>query len=179
VTALLVRGVSYGDVARLSGALSRRGDVQAIFPGRVMNQLLAYLNAGRTALAAVSAVAAAVAFIMVLIAILAASLDRRRQIATLRAIGASRADIVALLMAEAALIAGAGAVAGVAIGKGAALLLASRVEQAGAPPLGGPTLDASDLVIALAAVALALAAGAIPAWLACRQDVARNLAADS
>ena len=40
ITALLIHGKSYGDVARRSATLSQRQDVQAIFPGRVVTQAL-------------------------------------------------------------------------------------------------------------------------------------------
>lgn len=178
LTALLVRGAGYGDVARLSGALSRRGDVQAIFPGRVVTRLVGYLDTGRRTILAISAAAGSCAFVTVLISILAAAADRRRQIATLRAIGAAPRDIVALLMAEALIIVGGGAVVGLALGKLAFAVFAARVERAGAPPLAS-TLGVSDLAVVLGAIGLALAAGAVPAWLACRADVARDLAASS
>lgn len=176
ITALLVHAKSYGDIARLSAQLSRRGDVQAIFPGRVATQLLSYLQRGQDVVTAMAWLAAGIAIFAITVSLLAAAIERRRQIATLRAIGASRSVVFGVLAFEAGIIAGIGAIVGVVLGRVVANLIAWQVtSQSGlllVPAPVGPT----ELSIALVAVALGLAAGAVPAYIACREDVSRNLA---
>ncbi len=175
ITALIVHGKSYGDVARLSAALSRRQDVQAIFPGRIATQLLSYMQRGETVLKAISWLAAGIAAFAITVSLLAASIERRRQIATLRAIGAPRRTVFGVLAAEAAMLAGLGAAAGVVLGHAFAWALARILERQSGLVLDPATIGMTDGAIALAAVALGIAAGLVPAYLACRQDVADNL----
>ncbi len=176
ITAVLVHGKGYGDVARLSAWLARRPDVQALFPGRVATQLLSYLQRGQTVASAMAWLAAGLATFAITISLLAAAIERRRQIAMLRAIGASRAVVFGTLAGEAGLIAGGGAVAGVVLGRALAQLLALHLAAAHGLHLHLGPLGLEDLWAALGAVALGLAAGAIPAYVACREDVAKNLA---
>jgi len=176
ITALLLHGKSYGDVARLSAQLSRRPDVQAVFPGRVATQLLGYLQRGQSVVTAMAWLAAGIATFAVTVSLLAAAIERRRQIAMLRAIGASRSVVFGVLAAEAGLIAGAGAIAGIGLGHALAYIVAAQITRRSGLHLVAAPLDISDFGVAFLAVALGMAAGAIPAYVACRGDVARNLA---
>lgn len=176
ITALLVHGKSYGDVARLSAQLSRRGDVQAVFPGRVATQLLSYLQRGQVVVTAMAWLAAGIAVFAITVSLLAAAIERRRQIATLRAIGASRGVVFGVLAIEAGIITGIGAIAGLVLGRAVAHLVAWQVASQSGLQLVPAPLGLAEFSIALVAVALGLAAGAIPAYVACREDVSRNLA---
>lgn len=176
ITALLLHGKSYGDVARLSAQLSRRPDVQAVFPGRVATQIMGYLQRGQSVLTAMAWLAAGIATFAVMISLLAASIERRRQIAMLRAIGASRGIVFGVLAAEAGIIAGIGAIVGVLLGRLSAHLVAGQVSSRSGLHLAPASFGLSDVTIALVALLLGMAAGAVPAYIACREDVARNLA---
>lgn len=176
ITALLIHGKGYGDVARLSAQLSRRTDVQAIFPGRVATQLLSYMQRGQTVVTAMAWLAAGIATFAVMVSLLAAAIERRRQIAMLRAIGASRSVVFGVLAAEAGIIAGVGAVAGVLLGSVVTHVVAWQVSSRSGLLLVPAPIGLSDLTVALVAIVLGMAAGAIPAYIACREDVARNLA---
>jgi putative ABC transport system permease protein len=94
----------------------------------------------------------------------------------LRALGASRRVVFGVLAVEAGVIAGIGALAGIALGRAIAAFIGWWVARESGLQLVPMPIGLSDLATALAAVSLGLAAGAIPAYLACRQDVARNLA---
>lgn len=176
ITALLVHGKSYGDVARLSAQLSRRGDVQAVFPGRVATQLLTYLQRGQVVVTAMAWLAAGIAVFAITVSLLAAAIERRRQIATLRAIGASRSVVFGVLAVEAGIITSIGATAGIVLGRAVAHLVAWQVSHQSGFQLVPAPLGPAEFSIALVAVTLGLAAGTIPAYIACREDVSRNLA---
>lgn len=176
ITALLIHGKSYGDVARLSSQLSRRPDVQAVFPGRVATQILSYLNRGQAVVTAMAWLAAGIATFAIMVSLLAASIERRRQIAMLRAIGAARRLVFGVLAAEAGIIAGAGAAAGIVLGHGLAQVVAWQVSNQSGLQLVPPPIGLADVSTALVAVVLGIAAGAVPAYISSREDVSRNLA---
>lgn len=175
ITALIVHGKSYGDVARLSAALSRRQDVQAVFPGRVATQVLSHMQRGEAVLKAMAWLAAGIAAFTVAVSLLAAAIERRRQIATLRAIGAPRGTVFGALAIEASMLAGLGAATGVVFGHATAWAIARVLQRQSGLMLEPAPIGMTDGAIALAAMALGVAAGLVPAYLACRQDVAENL----
>lgn len=176
ITALLVQGRGYADLTRIAGAFAQHPSAQAIFPARTVTRLLEYLRIGEGVVVGLAWLATAMAFVAIAISMLAATLERRRQIATLRALGAGRGMILRLLLAEALLISAFGSVAGITAGRGAAHLLAWAVERASGFRMELLPLGAGDIIICLSAIALGMLAGAIPAYAACRQDVAQNLA---
>ena len=159
ITALLIHGKSYGDVARLSATLSQRQDVQAIFPGRVATQVLNYMQRGEVVLKAMAWLAAGIAAFAITVSLLAASIERRRQIATLRAIGATRRTVFGVLAIEAAMIAGVGALVGIALGAAIARIVAWQLALQSGLVLDLAPIGISDLSIASAAVVLGVAAG--------------------
>jgi predicted permease len=97
---------------------------------------------------------------------------RTRELGTRLALGASRADIVRLVMRQAAIIAGAGLVVGVVTGLAAARALSSMLF--GVPPWDPLALGAAGLVLATTA----LGASYLPARQASRVDPASTLASE-
>jgi putative ABC transport system permease protein len=176
VTALLIQGRGYADVSRLAAALGQRSDVQTIFPARVMTRLLSYLRVGEGVLLGVAWLSTGLSFLAVTISMLAATMERRRQIATLRVVGATRAALAKVLAAEAGIIAGLGAIAGIALGRVAAAVIAARIERSGGLHLELAAFELADLAIATGAVLLGALTGALSAAIACREDIAPNLA---
>jgi len=101
--------------------------------------------------------------------------QRRRQIAVLRVLGASKGRIFNLVLTESVLIGLMGAAAGVLLAFVGAVFAAGIVK--GRIGLGvDPALPARPVVaVVLATVALAAVAGIIPAIVGYRTSVARNL----
>ena len=97
---------------------------------------------------------------------------RTRELGTRLALGATRADIVRLVMREAGILAAAGLVVGVASGLFAARALA--VILYGVPPWDPLALAGAGVLL----TTTALVAGYIPARRAARLDPARTLAAE-
>jgi len=97
---------------------------------------------------------------------------RTRELGTRLALGASRRDIVALVMKQAAAIAGAGLVAGVVTGLVAARALASVLYDV--PPWDPLAIGAAGAVLTVTA----LAASYLPARRAARVDPATTLSLD-
>lgn len=176
ITALLVQGQSYPDLLRLAATVGRSPFAQAVFPARIVTRLLEYLRIGEGILLGVSWLTTVVAFFAIMISMLAATIDRRRQVATLRALGAGRWVIAKVMLLEAGLVATFGAVAGIGAGRGAAYLLASLVQRMSGLRLELRPIAPEDILMVLVAAALGILAGAVPAYSAYRQDIARNLA---
>jgi len=97
---------------------------------------------------------------------------RTRELGTRLALGASRRDIVWLVMRQAGIIAGAGLVAGTVAGLAAARALSSMLY--GVPPWDPPALLAAGAVLTVTA----LAASYFPARRASRVDPAMTLASE-
>jgi len=175
ITSLLIHGRSYADVARFVAALGQRESVQAIYPGRVATQIMGYMKTGQAVLLASAWLSICIACIAVMISLLAAAIDRRRQIATLRAIGAPRTVIFGTLLGEAAIICIAGSLAGILLGRATARAIAWRIEGTSGFHIDLLPIGSTEMVIVAAAVGLGLLAGALPAYLACREDITKNL----
>lgn len=165
--------IDVGSVAELEAVkertrrilLERHGeeDVTLITEAAVVDSLSAILNALTLALAAIAAISLAVAGIGILNVLLVAVSERTAEIGLLRAMGASRRQVMGCFLAEAILLSGAGGALGLAAGA-----LGVRV-------LVGiwPALPASPPAWAVvSAVALSLAVGAVFGWLPARRAAA-------
>lgn len=101
--------------------------------------------------------------------------QRRRQIAVLRVLGCSRGRVFGLIVTESAVLGMLGAAAGVLLGFVAGEIVAGAMRRELGlviqPRIGGEWL----LVITVATVLLASAAGVVPAMMAYRTSVARSL----
>jgi putative ABC transport system permease protein len=113
---------------------------------------------------AISAIGLIVGGIGIMNVMLAAVAERTREVGIRRAHGARRRDIAAQFLAESSLMAGAGGLAGAALGVAGSTLIQQYA--------GWPTaLSASMLVLALlSAVAVGVGFGLYPAWRAAKLD---------
>lgn len=101
--------------------------------------------------------------------------QRRRQIAVLRVLGASRARVFNLVLTESAMIGLLGAVAGVLAAAGGLVVVAGVMKRSvGLVIDAGLAPDVAMIVMSLTIV-LASLAGVIPAAMAYRTSVAKNL----
>jgi putative ABC transport system permease protein len=97
------------------------------------------------------------------------------EIGVLRALGARRSQVFAAVLLEASLICGAGALVGIAIGHGGALLAAPLMESRAGVRFEAAGLLPHEPLFVLVLVGLGCVAGVLPAMSAYRVDVARAL----
>ena len=145
--------------------LERHGeeDVTLITEAAVVDSLSAILNALTLALAAIAAISLAVAGIGILNVLLVAVSERTAEIGLLRAMGASRRQVMGCFLAEAILLSGAGGALGLAAGAlGVRILVGIWPALPAAPPAWA----------VVSAVALSLAVGAVFGWLPARRAAA-------
>lgn len=145
--------------------LERHGeeDVTLITEAAVVDSLSAILNALTLALAAIAAISLAVAGIGILNVLLVAVAERTAEIGLLRAVGASRRQVMGCFLAEAILLSGAGGALGLAAGAlGVRVLVGIWPALPAAPPTWA----------VVAAVVTSLAVGAVFGWLPARRAAA-------
>lgn len=176
VPAVLVKPASIADAYRLRQDYRARADTVAVFPAEVLTGLYGMLGDARQVLAAVAAAAQGlVAAALVLVTVVHIG-QRRRQIGALRAFGAPRGAIFALVWTELFALVACGVALGVAGGWGAARILSALIaqRQGFALPVEVAPGDMAGVALLLA-VAAALAA--LPALIAYRQSALASLRA--
>ena len=176
VTAVLLRAKRMSDLPSLHRELNVATATQAVFPSAVLLTIFNLLAVVEEALAAIMAIVVVVVLLYVLVSMYGATLERKREIATMRALGARRTTLLRIVLMESATLAAAGGVAGLFGGHGVAYLGASWLASRGVlvgDPFAFGTLEPIVLVSVLL---LGLLAGLLPAVLAYRTEVAENLA---
>lgn len=149
--------------------------LQAVIPGVALAQLWSVVGAAERTLAAVAAFVVLTGLVSILTAILTSLNERRREMAILRALGARPHHVFVLLVAEAALIALAGALIGAAATYGALNLLAPLLEARFGILLPSLTPGLYDLAIVGAVTGASAVLGMFPAWRAYRNSLADGM----
>lgn len=149
--------------------------LSAVLPGAALGELWGLVGVAETALGAVSAMVVATALLGMVTTVLATLGERRREMAILRSVGARPAHVLGLLVAEAGLMALAGAALGVAILYSALAVARPLIDARFGIyiELGPP--GAAELAALAGVVAAGSAAGLLPAWRAYRLSLADGM----
>ena len=155
--------------------LRRDGSITVAIPANEVQRLFGIVASIDVLFIAMAAATLVTSGVAILLAMVNSMSERRRQVAILRVLGASKGRIFMLVLTESTLIGLAGSAFGVAI-CAAALFIATGWMRAAHGIVIAPELDArSAVVVAMGTTALAALAGVVPAVLAYRVSVARNL----
>jgi putative ABC transport system permease protein len=175
LTAVFVVPTNQAVVTPLWQEFLRRNDAQAAFPGRELGGLFDQLRQAERLLTAVGYLAAGMATLTMLLAMYSATAVQAQQFAILRGLGASRLNLVRLVLFETLLLSLLGALLGRLLGYVAAGVIASNL--AGNTAVGIPIRFLPELepLLWLLPLVLALAAGLYPAIMAYRVDVVAKL----
>lgn len=177
VTAALVGLHSRSAVFRVQRQLNAHtGEpLTAILPGATLQQLWSLVGIAERALLAVSALVVVVGLAGMVAVVLASLGERRRELAILRALGASPRAVFALLAVESLLLAAAGIALGLALlyGAGAALAPWLAAQHGLQLSLGWPA--ASEWRLLGAVLAASLVASLLPGLRAYRQSLADGM----
>ena len=176
LTAVLVRARRMSDLPALHRELNVSAETQAVFPSAVLLDIFNLLGLAEDALAMILAVVAVVVLLYLFVSMYGATLARTREIATMRALGARRTTIFAMVLIESCVITLVGGLAGILGGHGVAYAGARLLALRGgfvAQPLAVGWLQP---VVLVTVVGLGALAGLIPAMLAYRTEVGDNLA---
>jgi len=176
VTALLIRYASPIAAAQLPRQINTRSALQAASPAVESARLVRLLGVGMEALRVFAWVLVGTAGIALFISLFSALSERRRDLALLRSLGLSRMRVLALVLLEGLLLCAAGGILGIAGGHLAAELVGRHVPAAADWALTGALWAPGEGWLLAAALAVGLLASLLPALLAYRVDVARELA---
>lgn len=159
---------------RVRYAWNDRLDVQAAWPVLEVRKLFGVVGNIDAALRIIAALVVVVALVGVLVALSNTMSARQHEFAVLRALGARRRTILALVVGESAAISLFGGILGLGLAAFGAWLAASRVRaETGVSLTAMPGL--ADLWFLLAVTAVGALAGLVPAWRAYRTEAARAL----
>lgn len=177
VTAALVGLESRAAVLRVQRFVNEYRDepLLAILPGATLQELWSLVGVAERALLAVSALVVAVG-LAGLAAVMVASLgERRRELAILRALGASPREVFALLAAEALLLALAGCALGLLLLYAAVGTLSPRLESQWGLVVTLAPPSAREALLLAAVVGAGLLASLVPGWRAYRLSLADGM----
>jgi putative ABC transport system permease protein len=178
LTAILVRSASPAAAVFLPNKLNEGNQAQAVLPIREIHGLFAvivepieWLLLGLTVLIVV------VSGIGILVSIYNSMSDRRREIAVMRALGARRSTVMAIVLIESVLLSLGGGAFGWLLGRGLIAALSPAIAAETGVAIGLAPLLPAELLLIPGLVILAAVVGYLPAMTAYRTDVARALAA--
>jgi putative ABC transport system permease protein len=157
-------------------AVNQESALQAASPAFETARLLSLVGVGLDTLRGFGALLIASAGLSVFIALWNAMQERRYDLAVLRLLGASRGALLAQPLLEGLLLAGAGALLGLALGHGVAELLGRLLRPAQSLGLSGMVWLPGEVYVVLLALAVGALAALLPALQAWRTDIAAVLA---
>jgi putative ABC transport system permease protein len=176
VPAIAVKPASFAAAYSLRQRYRAADDTMAVFPAEVLIQLYGLLGDVRDLVAALSVLTQVLVIGAVLLAVLATIALRRKSIAVLRALGASRPFVFVTVWLSVALMLSVGAVLGLGLGYlGAIAVSAAFAARTGVALPVALSWQEMHLVIAIIVIGLALAT--VPAALAYRGSVSAALRA--
>ena len=173
VPAIVVKPKSFADAYALRQQY-RAETTMAVFPGEVLTRLYGTLGDARRVLSAVATGAQLLVGAAILMVIAVHVLQRRRQIGALRAFGAPRAVVLAMVWLEVFMILAFGLLVGFGIGYAAARVLSQRLGEASGVALP-VEFQPSDTWTLLAFLCMAAIVTLLPALIAYRQTPAQAL----
>jgi putative ABC transport system permease protein len=178
LTAVAIRLRDPALLRAASERLQRIPGAQVVTLTEMMGTFLNLVGAVRTLLLSISLVAITICVLSVFNTLLAAVVERSGEISVMRAIGASRWQILGLITTEAFLLSGIGSLSGVLsallAGHGVENLVKGFVPLAPIESLMSPTADILLKSVALGG-AIGVLGGLYPAWRASRLDPAKAL----
>jgi putative ABC transport system permease protein len=176
LTAVLVRPQRLSDVPALHREFNVAPDSQAVIPSAVLLTIFNLLSLVEEVITMMLAIVAVIMLLYLFVSMYSATLYRRREIATMRALGARRLTILTIVLLESCMITLMGGVLGLFGGYGIAQLGAQIIAERGGLVLSPPVLTPLQPLVLAGVVGLGTLAGLIPAITAYRTEVAENLA---
>ena len=176
ITALLIQYASPIAAAMLPRQVNASASLQAASPAYESARLFRMIGVGVDVMRAFGLVLVLAAGLSVFIALFNALEERRYDLAVMRMLGASRGQLLGLMLIEGVALALAGGLAGIALGHLCTEALGVALKAAQQTTLTGWAWNPQEPWLLVLAVAVGIAAALLPAWRAYRADVAPVLA---
>lgn len=149
--------------------------MQAALPAIEINRLFSLLGSGVKVIRALALLIVIISAISVFISLYQSLKDRRYELVLLRVMGASRWQLLWIILLEGFLIAFMGYLAGLILGKMGLLAVLSAISSSYQYSLGVQWFSESTLLMLPATLGLGIAAALIPALLAYRLNISKEL----
>lgn len=175
ITALLVKTTSLSNQVMVTNDLNKNNDIQAINPAATLRKLLVMLNAGEIVITLVAYVSIFLSIIVLFTTMLSASIERRKDISILRALGANRKTVFKTILLETLIIAIIGAVLGFIVAHIAIGILGNYTAVNYGINISGFSIQIAEVFVLLGAVVLSIVAGMIPAVMVYKTDATKYL----
>jgi putative ABC transport system permease protein len=180
VTSILIRCPDDNMMAPMTieQVVNRRGDgsIQAVIPRSVVDSMQSnFLAPVRMILLVLTVLIVVVAGISILVSIYNSMSERGHDIAVMRALGASRTAVMAIILVESILLSLLGGLAGLAIGHAVLAAAGPVVEYYTGVTVPAWQFTWQEMMLIPALVAFATLVGFLPAITAYRTDVAKTL----
>ena len=176
LTAVLIRPKRMSDVPSLHRELNVSPETQAVLPSGVLLTIFNVMALAEEALTMILTIVGIVVLLYVFVSMYSATMERKREIATMRALGARRATVLSIVLLESCALAVVGGIAGLLGGHAVAYLGASLLVARGGLVANPFLFGVLQPVVLGSVILLGTLAGLLPAVLAYRTEVAENLA---
>ncbi|MEK3723424.1 ABC transporter permease [Paenibacillus sp. FSL H8-0034] len=174
VTAALIKPKSYMDLMKMYQEINQGARAQAVFPGQIIAKIFDMMGSGEQVLKYISYVVLGMSGLTIVLALYGSTIERRRTVSILRAIGASRRSVLAIVLLECVLIVALGCVGGIAGGYLLTVALSryigSQISITVIPMYNWELLSIVGIV-----GCIGILAGIMPAMSAYRMEAARYL----
>ena len=178
VTAILVRTTDPLAAMFLEKTINKGREAQAVLPVREIAGLFnAFVDPIQAVLLVLTAMICIVSGISILVSIYNSMSERRHEIAVMRALGAGRGTVMAIILLESVLLSAAGGAAGWLVAHALNALAGPFIEARTGVVVGFLDMAWSEVLLIPTLILLAILCGFLPALSAYRTDVARALSA--
>lgn len=176
VSFILVRTKSPTASIMLAAELNEGMRAQAVNPIMVISRLMKlFVGNTRKLLLILTALIVVVAGIGIFVSIYNSMSDRKREIAIMRALGASRVTVFSIILGESLLLCLGGGILGLFMGHGLVVVAAPFIESQAGILVDPWSFDVMELVLFPILIGMATLVGFLPGLTAYRTDVAESL----
>lgn len=176
ISAIMVKARNPAMAQQLMYVFNNRPEAQAVNPASVMRTFFEnFLKGPSMVLLLISLLVTIVAAVAILVSIYNSVSARLREIAILRALGATRSRVLALICLEAGLIGLIGGLLGFVLGHGLGALASVYFNSFIGEGLNWMAVGSEEVLYLVVVVVIALLAGLVPALKAYQTPVATNL----
>jgi putative ABC transport system permease protein len=176
VSALLIQYNPGADAPDFVRYVNSFGDLQSASPAEETARIFGVSAVGMDLLRGFALVLMISAAFSIFIALYNGISERRYDLAVMRALGATRERIMALLLFEGAILSLVGGAIGLALGHVFTSVLGVALRQAQQVSVTGWTWYTSELAVIALSLAVGVATALVPAWRAHEIDIAETLA---
>lgn len=175
ITALLVQYRNPMAAVQLPRFINSRSSLQAASPAFEINRLFELLGVGISIMQGIAFIIIVISGLGIFIALFNSLKERKYDLAVMRTMGASKAQVFVHILLEGLLLTFLGALAGIAIGHLFLILLVISNEQNTISGISGFIFLEEELWVMAYALLIGIVASILPAWRAYQTNIALQL----